>query len=185
MWVTLQENLIIYLWQNDLWLVGIVKGKESKSYVIWGLFCRIFFYAAKKQYVVIFSNDPAWTALEKSTGLGRRWILKVFAAWGVIMVKWGSPIWQRIIVTKWVHRGIKWKRHKNTVFPDVGPCREAKNVVLLPITHVLNNFDHHSNKVQTKHKGKYTYIKILLKQKKMENAERIYLYRNAKLDYDL
>lgn len=59
MWVELQENLITDLWQNNLWLFGIVEGKESKSDLIWGLYWRIFFYAAKKQYVVILSNDPA------------------------------------------------------------------------------------------------------------------------------
>lgn len=86
-WVGLQENLITDLWQNNLWLFGIVEGKESKSDLIWGLCWRISFYAAEKQYVVIFSNDPTQRALEKSAGLGRRWILKVFAAWGTIMVK--------------------------------------------------------------------------------------------------
>lgn len=59
MWVELQENLITDLWQNNLWLFGIVEGKESESDLIWGLSWRIFFYAAKNQYVVIFSNDPA------------------------------------------------------------------------------------------------------------------------------
>jgi len=42
------------------------------------------------------------------------------------------------------------------IFPDVGPCREAKNIVLLPIIHAFqkNNFGHHSSKVQIEHKGK-------------------------------
>lgn len=87
-WLQICDRIICdYL---ELW-----KEKSQKSDLISGLCWKIFFYAAKKQYMVIFSNDSAQSALEKSTGIGRRWILKVFAAWGTIMVKWGSPMWQR------------------------------------------------------------------------------------------
>lgn len=65
MWVELQENLITDLWQNNLWLFGVVEGKESKRFLICSLCWRILFYAAKNQYVVIYSNDPVQRALEK------------------------------------------------------------------------------------------------------------------------
>lgn len=152
----LQENLITDLWKNNLWLFGIVEGKESKSYLIWALCWRIFFLYSQKPVCGYISNDPAQRALEKSTALGRRWILKVFAAWGTIMWN-GAHLYdkERIIVIIWAHRGIKWKHHKKK-FPDVGSCREAKNVVLLPIIHAFqkNNFEHHSSELQIEHKGK-------------------------------
>lgn len=94
MQVELQENLITDLWQNNLWLFGIVEGKYSRSDLIWDLCWRTSSYAAKKQYAGVLSSNSAQGALEKSVGPGRRWILMVFAAWQTIKVKWGSPMRQ-------------------------------------------------------------------------------------------
>lgn len=49
-----------------------------------------------------------------------------------------------------------WKHHKYIFFPDVGKCKEAKNVLLLLIVHAFQkkNFEHHSHREQIEHKGK-------------------------------
>lgn len=90
MQVEVQENLITDLWQNNLWLFGTVEGKDSRSDLIWGLCWRTSSYTAKKEY----AGNSGQKALEKTDGLGRRWILRVFAAWQTIMVKSGSSMRQ-------------------------------------------------------------------------------------------
>lgn len=58
MWTELQENLNTDLWQNNLWLFGIMAGKVRKWFDL-GFVLEDLLYTAKNLYVVILSNDPA------------------------------------------------------------------------------------------------------------------------------
>ena len=71
MWVELQENLITDLWQNNLWLFGIVEEKSQK--VIWfGVCVGVSFFMQPKSsmwlYSIMIQPKGPWKSLLDQAG---------------------------------------------------------------------------------------------------------------------